>query len=146
MSLGAAPSERLLLQPDDVPQGGYTTANLLDSLEHAAAHIKAVVQGAESRDDYLEIFHHFKPVLDEFQLPPSTIDLVQAYKDAQREKFLIDGKRVDGLDFLGEVKRATCSICASQHQRLDAIDHIVGLCSRTVWDGDAFLILRSLFR
>ena len=60
-----------------------------------------------------------------------------------RECFELNGHKVEGRFFYAELLKATCGL--EKKIRLDVMDKIITLSSRTAWGGDSYLLLRSLF-
>jgi hypothetical protein len=131
------------------PEREKKAAELLRMVVRQSAIIKDLVKSAKTREDLLDINHHFGHILGKLALPASDLEgltLKQADKDSSRERFILNGRMVEGPNFMKELLDKTAALKSVKKAELLTIaQYIYMLCSRTIWDGDIYFIAHSLF-
>jgi hypothetical protein len=131
------------------PEREMRSAQLLSEMVMESEMIKEMVNTAKTREDLLDMNHHFAHMLGRLPLPLSDLEgltLKQANKDASRERFIVNGRLVEGCNFMKELldKVAPLDTGIKKASELPASQYVYFLTSRTIWDGDIYFVANAL--
>lgn len=129
-------------------------AELLSEMVQESETLKELVNNAQTREDLMDMNHHYCEMLSKLPLPTSDLEgltLKQANKDASRERFIVNGRLVEGAKFWRELKEKVAPLDTAPKTKqpgvnvLPAAQYVYFLTSRTIWDGDIYFVSNSIF-
>jgi hypothetical protein len=123
------------------PELEMRSAQLMSEMVMESEMIKEMVKMSKTREDLLDMNHHFAHMLGKLPLPTSDLEgltLKQANKDASRERFIVNGRLVEGGDFFKELLEKVAPLDTGTHSTVLILYSLY--CTHTT-----VLILYSLY-
>ena len=139
-----------MLLPMGFGDASVGTEHPLDSLkETAREHLLSDIRLATTYSDYLSLFHVHRGVLLHLPLPntqPTTKE--QAFKDAVREKYMLNGMPLDGSntsELVTRIEGMVAPFTFSESARTNTSLDVLRAAARTTTGGDSYFLTSTLF-